>query len=96
MKDQSRVIGIGSPRASLEANFALRELVGEDRFYVSLNGTDRDLLHLTLDVLCNADGCLARTGAGGNEITVWDTSHFTRAGSTLLVRGAAPTLLAGL
>jgi peptidoglycan/LPS O-acetylase OafA/YrhL len=49
-----------------------------------------------LDVLCNADGCLARTGAGGNEITVWDTSHFTRAGSTLLVRGAAPTILAGL
>ncbi len=28
-----RAIGIGSPRASLEANFALRTLVGEDRFF---------------------------------------------------------------
>ncbi|MEX2264174.1 MAG: NADH-quinone oxidoreductase subunit NuoG [Bryobacteraceae bacterium] len=28
-----KVIGIGSPRASLEANFALRELVGPDRFF---------------------------------------------------------------
>lgn len=27
------LIGIGSPRASLESNFALRELVGEDNFY---------------------------------------------------------------
>ena len=29
----TRAIGIGSPRASLEANFALRALVGPDRFY---------------------------------------------------------------
>ena len=28
-----KVLGIGSPRASLEANFALRTLVGEQRFY---------------------------------------------------------------
>jgi len=28
-----KVIGIGSPRASLEANFALRTLVGPERFY---------------------------------------------------------------
>ncbi|MBL6749051.1 MAG: NADH-quinone oxidoreductase subunit NuoG [Nevskia sp.] len=28
-----RVIGIGSPRASLEANFALRELVGAEHFF---------------------------------------------------------------
>ena len=31
-----RVIGIGSPRASLEANFALRTLVGADHFYRGL------------------------------------------------------------
>ena len=30
---RSRAIGIGSPRASLEANFALRALVGPDRFF---------------------------------------------------------------
>ncbi len=28
-----KLIGIGSPRASLESNFALRTLVGADRFY---------------------------------------------------------------
>jgi hypothetical protein len=49
-----------------------------------------------LDLLCNAEGCLARTGARGNEITVWDTSHFTRAGSALLARRAASALLAGI
>ncbi|MEK5768849.1 hypothetical protein, partial [Acinetobacter schindleri] len=27
-----KVLGIGSPRASLEANFALRELVGQDNY----------------------------------------------------------------
>jgi NADH-quinone oxidoreductase subunit G len=53
LRDQSRAIGIGSPRASLESNFALRELVGEDRFYMALNEDDRDLLLLTLDILCN-------------------------------------------
>ena len=32
IKDPTCVIGIGSPRASLEANFAMRELVGPERF----------------------------------------------------------------
>ncbi len=32
-----RVIGLGSPRASLEANFALRTLVGEDAFFSGLS-----------------------------------------------------------
>jgi peptidoglycan/LPS O-acetylase OafA/YrhL len=49
-----------------------------------------------LAVLCNADGCVTRTGAGGNEITVWDTAHFTRAGSALLARSAERTLLSGI
>jgi NADH-quinone oxidoreductase subunit G len=33
LRDREGVIGIGSPRASLEANFALRALVGPERFY---------------------------------------------------------------
>jgi peptidoglycan/LPS O-acetylase OafA/YrhL len=49
-----------------------------------------------LAVLCNADGCITRTGAGGSEITVWDTAHFTRAGSALLARSAERTLLSGI
>ena len=40
----ARVIGIGSPRASLEANFALRSLVGEEHFYTGLSEVDERLL----------------------------------------------------
>lgn len=39
-----RVIGIGSPRATLEANFALRRLVGSDNFYAGVAGAQADAL----------------------------------------------------
>jgi NADH-quinone oxidoreductase subunit G len=38
------VIGIGSPRASLEANFALRTLVGPENFYLGLSDLDYQLV----------------------------------------------------
>jgi NADH-quinone oxidoreductase subunit G len=38
------VIGIGSPRASLEANFALRELAGPERFFAGLSSREQHLL----------------------------------------------------
>ena len=47
------MIGIGSPRASLESNFALRSLVGEDRFYAGIPATESRLLKLMLDILRN-------------------------------------------
>jgi NADH-quinone oxidoreductase subunit G len=37
LQDNPRMIGIGSPRASLESNFALRELVGADNFYAGVS-----------------------------------------------------------
>ena len=40
----SRIIGIGSPRASLESNFALRELVGPERFSLGLSARDAGLI----------------------------------------------------
>ncbi|WP_429120959.1 NADH-quinone oxidoreductase subunit NuoG [Aeromonas veronii] len=36
LRSASSLIGIGSPRASLESNFALRELVGEANFYAGV------------------------------------------------------------
>lgn len=45
------VIGIGSPRASLEANFALRTLVGPDRFYAGVAALDARLAESILEVL---------------------------------------------
>ena len=48
-----RVIGIGSPRASLESNHALRELVGEANFYSGIGAVELDNLRLIRDVLQN-------------------------------------------
>jgi len=46
-----RTIGIGSPRASLEANFALRTLVGPDRFYSGIADNEAKLVALIIDIL---------------------------------------------
>jgi NADH-quinone oxidoreductase subunit G len=46
-----KAIGIGSPRASLESNFALRTLVGPDRFYSGLADGEARLMALTSDIL---------------------------------------------
>ena len=48
-----KVIGIGSPRASLESNFALRELVGEERFYQGVSEQEQLLIERILDILQN-------------------------------------------
>jgi len=46
-----RVIGIGSPRASLEANYALRELVGAGNFYIGETRAARELNALGVEIL---------------------------------------------
>ena len=48
-----RVIGIGSPRASLESNFALRELVGADNFYSGIAASELANIRLIRDILQN-------------------------------------------
>jgi len=47
----ARLIGIGSPRASLETNFALRALVGADRFFAGVSDTDHGLMQTIAKVL---------------------------------------------
>lgn len=49
-----RLVGIGSPRASLEANFGLRELVGEGNFYTGIGRQDNELHRLALEILQSA------------------------------------------
>ncbi len=44
-------VGIGSPRASLEANFALRSLVGPDRFFAGMSDDELRLVRISLEVL---------------------------------------------
>src|SRR5919199_1472958 len=45
------VLGIGSPRASLEANFALRTLVGPEHFYLGISEREHRLLSAVLSIL---------------------------------------------
>jgi NADH-quinone oxidoreductase subunit G len=47
----SRVIGIGSPRASLQSNFALRTLVGKNNFYHGVSENEHDLANLVIKIL---------------------------------------------
>ncbi|MFO0734190.1 MAG: molybdopterin-dependent oxidoreductase, partial [Nitrospiraceae bacterium] len=44
------VVGIGSPRASLEANAALRSLVGPEQFYQGIDEREHQLLTTILDI----------------------------------------------
>jgi len=46
-----RVIGIGSPRASLEANFALRTLVGAGQFHTGMPDHEAALASRMIDIL---------------------------------------------
>ena len=45
------IVGIGSPRASLESNFALRELVGAEHFYSGIEAGELERLRLIVKVL---------------------------------------------
>lgn len=48
-----KLIGIGSPRASLESNYMLRKLVGENNFYQGVPKAEGELVDSILDILQN-------------------------------------------
>src|SRR5579871_6210164 len=48
LRGDDGVIAIGSPRASVESNFALRELVGAERFFCGASDTDAELCELII------------------------------------------------
>ncbi|MEJ2648114.1 MAG: NADH-quinone oxidoreductase subunit NuoG [Sedimentisphaerales bacterium] len=47
------IIGIGSSRASLESNYALKKLVGEDNFYIGTSSVESDMVSKVIDTLSN-------------------------------------------
>ncbi|MDQ8037306.1 MAG: NADH-quinone oxidoreductase subunit NuoG [Pedobacter sp.] len=51
LRQSKRVIGIGSPRASLEANHALRELVGTQNYFAGVNADELERLKLARNIL---------------------------------------------
>jgi NADH-quinone oxidoreductase subunit G len=48
------IIGIGSPRASLEANYALLKLAGKENFYHGLSARDHQLVNAGIDLMNNS------------------------------------------
>ncbi len=46
-----RIIGIGSPRASIEANYALMELVGTENFSTGMAASEQPLVEQALEIL---------------------------------------------
>ena len=48
---KGRLLGIGSPRASLEANFALRRVVGSERFHSGMADFEARLFARIVDIL---------------------------------------------
>ncbi len=53
LRSGSTLIGIGSPRASLESNFALLSLVGPDNFYAGISPQEATLDQAVLNILQN-------------------------------------------
>ena len=49
-----KIIGIGSPRASIESNFALSALVGKENFYHGISKKEQLLTKTVLDFLQNS------------------------------------------
>ncbi len=54
LKDSTDVIGIGSGRASLESNYALKTFVGADNFYLGMSDSDYELNQIAADILKNS------------------------------------------
>jgi NADH-quinone oxidoreductase subunit G len=54
-----RVVGIGSPRASLEANFLLRKLVGPENFFAGTSDNEAGLASLALAIMRGGPASLA-------------------------------------
>lgn len=54
LQKATRIIGIGSPRASMETNFALRSLVGTENFSSGIDRAEQTRIELVRDILQNS------------------------------------------
>ncbi|WWP02206.1 MAG: NADH-quinone oxidoreductase subunit NuoG [Candidatus Dasytiphilus stammeri] len=51
LRQAKKIIGVGSARASIESNFALRELVGEENFFMAMSSSEQKRLKLMINIL---------------------------------------------
>lgn len=54
LKNAKNIVGIGSPRASIETNYALRSLVGAKNFSAGFNVAEQARVELVADILKNS------------------------------------------
>lgn len=66
IKDAEKIIGIGSPRASLESNFALSKLVGKENFYSGVSTQEYSLTKLAVNLLTDGHYRSPSLGEIGN------------------------------
>ena len=67
---KGRMVGIGSPRATVESNFALRELVGAENFYHGVSEQEFSATKAVLDVLSRRpeQGASLRDAEGSDAV----------------------------
>ncbi|XBC43455.1 MAG: NADH-quinone oxidoreductase subunit NuoG [Buchnera aphidicola (Meitanaphis flavogallis)] len=58
LTSSSRIIGIGSSRASLESNYALQKLVGSENFSAGLLQKELDCIQLITKIVTNSGICI--------------------------------------
>jgi hypothetical protein len=51
LASSDKIIGIGSPRASVESNYALQKITGEENFFKGTTGTETNLLQHVLQLM---------------------------------------------
>ncbi|MHC4941763.1 MAG: NADH-quinone oxidoreductase subunit NuoG [Planctomycetota bacterium] len=72
LEGSSRVIGIGSSRASLEVNFSLRSLVGEENFFNGMGRDESRCVQAMIEVLIAGHGrkCSLKDAACSDAVLV--------------------------
>ncbi|CAL4042546.1 NADH-quinone oxidoreductase subunit NuoG [Buchnera aphidicola] len=53
LKDANKILGIGSNRASIESNFALKKIVGDENFSTGFLSDEQDCIELIINILKN-------------------------------------------
>lgn len=59
LKNDGNIVGIGSPRASLEANWALKNLVGIENFYDGLSDHESEACHMIAKIITSKSANIA-------------------------------------
>jgi len=84
-----RVVGIGSPRASLEDNFALRKLVGAENFCAGMSDSEATLMHTAAAVAQHPQPTLAEVEGADAVLVLGEDLLDTAPRLALAIRQAA-------